>query len=63
MKSIKIITTLLFALALNIQVNASNKINAEKKTAESVLEFANNMEFIGTLCQLTSISQYFYTKD
>jgi hypothetical protein len=27
------------------------------------LEFANNMEFIGTLCQLTSISQYFYTKD
>jgi hypothetical protein len=44
MKSIKIITTLLFALGLNIQVNASNKINAEKKTAESVLEFANNME-------------------
>jgi uncharacterized membrane protein YqaE (UPF0057 family) len=44
MKSIKIIATILFALALNINVNASNKVKAEKKTAESVLEFANNME-------------------
>ena len=44
MKSIKLVAILFIAFALNFQVNASNKANREKKTAESVLSFANSME-------------------
>jgi uncharacterized membrane protein YqaE (UPF0057 family) len=44
MKSIRILAILFFALAINIQVNASNKVKSEKKTAESVMAFAKNMK-------------------
>ncbi len=44
MKSIKIIAILLLALALNNQVNAANKIEKEKETAESVFAFASSMD-------------------
>jgi len=44
MKSVKVLAILLFAFALNIHVNASTKVNADKKTAESVMEFAKNMK-------------------
>jgi len=57
MKSIRIIAILFFALALNIQVNASNKVNAEKKTAESVLAFANNMETFNAEVLKTEMKQ------
>jgi len=44
MKSIKIIATLLIAVSLNNQVSAANEIDKEKKSAESVFAFANEME-------------------
>lgn len=44
MKSIRIIAIFLFALALNNQVNAANDVNKDKKTAETVFAFVNEME-------------------
>ena len=45
MKSLKMMAILFFALALNTQINASTTlVNNEKKTAESVMAFANEME-------------------
>lgn len=44
MKSIRIIAIIFFALALNNHVNAANKIEKEKKTAETVFAFASSMD-------------------
>jgi uncharacterized membrane protein YqaE (UPF0057 family) len=44
MKSFRIIAIIFLVLALSTQVNASHKANKEKKTAESVLDFARSME-------------------
>lgn len=45
MKSLKIVSILFFALALNTQMFAADKaLKVEKKTAESVMVFASEME-------------------
>lgn len=45
MKSLKIVTILFVALALSTQIYAADKAeNSEKKTAESVMVFAGEME-------------------
>lgn len=44
MKTIKFIIVCLFALSITMQVKASDEIQKEIKTAESVFEFASKME-------------------
>lgn len=44
MKSFRIVAVLFIVFALNTQLNARNNTNKVKKTAESVLAFANSME-------------------
>ena len=61
MKKIKFLV-IAIAILLCFQVNASNKVKNEKKTAESVFAFANNMktfnaEALKTEMQQLSISE------